>query len=57
MNAKCEECDADIPVPEDAIIGEIVKCKECGSDYEVEQISKSEVKLKAAEVAEEDWGE
>jgi lysine biosynthesis protein LysW len=44
-------------VPDDAIVGEIVKCKECGSDYEVESISKSGVKLKPAEVAEEDWGE
>jgi len=34
-----------------------VKCKECGSDYEVESISKGKVKLKPAEVAEEDWGE
>jgi lysine biosynthesis protein LysW len=34
-----------------------VKCKECGSDYEVESMSKGNVKLKPAEVAEEDWGE
>jgi lysine biosynthesis protein LysW len=34
-----------------------VKCKECGSDYEVESIAKGKVKLKPAEVAEEDWGE
>jgi lysine biosynthesis protein LysW len=38
-------------------VGEIVKCKECSSDYEVESISKGVVKLKPAEVAEEDWGE
>ena len=44
-------------MPDDAIVGEIVKCKECGSDYEVESISKTAVKLKAADVAEEDWGE
>jgi lysine biosynthesis protein LysW len=44
-------------VPDDAIVGEIVKCKECGSDYEVESMTKSSVKLKPAEVAEEDWGE
>ena len=57
MKAKCEECDGDVSVPDDAIVGEIVKCKECGSDYEVAEISKGEVKLKVAEVAEEDWGE
>ena len=35
MIAKCEECDADIIVPDDAIVGEIVQCKECQSEYEV----------------------
>jgi len=44
-------------VPDDAIVGEIVKCKECGSDYEVEAISGGKVKLKPAEQSEEDWGE
>jgi lysine biosynthesis protein LysW len=34
-----------------------VKCKECGSDYEVESMSKGNVKLKPAEETEEDWGE
>jgi lysine biosynthesis protein LysW len=34
-----------------------VKCKECGSEYEVESISSSGVKLKPADVAQEDWGE
>ena len=57
MIAKCEECDADITIPQDAIVGEIVQCKECGSEYEVASITADSVKLKKAEVAEEDWGE
>jgi len=57
LKATCDECGADISVPDDAIVGEIVKCKECSSDYEVAEISKGAVKLKVAEVAEEDWGE
>ena len=57
MIAKCEECDAEIEVPQDAIVGEIVQCKECSSEYEVASISGDSVKLKPAEVAEEDWGE
>ena len=57
MIAKCEECDADITIPEDAIVGEIVQCKECSSEYEVASISGGKVELKPAEVAEEDWGE
>jgi alpha-aminoadipate/glutamate carrier protein LysW len=57
MIAKCEECDADIIVPDDAIVGEIVQCKECQSEYEVASIIGGKVELKPAEVAEEDWGE
>ena len=57
LKAKCEECDADITIPDDAIVGEIVECKECSSEYEVASIANGQVKLKRAEVAEEDWGE
>ena len=57
MIAKCEECDAEITIPQDAIVGEIVQCKECSSEYEVASINGETVKLKKAEVAEEDWGE
>jgi alpha-aminoadipate/glutamate carrier protein LysW len=57
MKVKCEECDADISIPEDAIVGEIVQCKECSAEYEVASIGKDGVKVKQAEVAEEDWGE
>jgi len=57
MIAKCEECDADISIPQDAIVGEIVQCKECSSEYEVTSIGSDSVKLKKAEVAEKDWGQ
>lgn len=57
MIAKCEECDANINIPEDAIVGEIVQCKDCGAEYEVASIGAGKVTLKPAEVAEEDWGE
>lgn len=57
MIAKCEECDADVTVPDDAIVGEIVQCKECQSEYEVVSVGQGKVVLKPAEVAEEDWGE
>jgi alpha-aminoadipate carrier protein LysW len=32
---KCEECDAEIKIPEDSIEGEIVSCPDCGSSYEL----------------------
>ncbi len=58
MEAKCAECDARIPIPTDALIGEILRCKECGAEYEIAEVSgDGTAKLRAAEVAEEDWGE
>lgn len=44
-------------MPADAIVGEIVSCKDCGSEYEVAEISNGGVLLKAAEQVGEDWGE
>jgi alpha-aminoadipate carrier protein LysW len=55
--AKCDECGADIAIPKDAIVGEIVECKECSSEFEVSSMNAGRVELKKAEVAEEDWGE
>jgi len=57
ITAKCEECGADIAIPDDAIVGEIVQCKECSSEFEVSSLAKGKAELKPAEVAEEDWGE
>ncbi len=57
MEEKCAECDAKITVPADALVGEILRCKECGAEYEVSEVTKDGAKLRTAEVAEEDWGE
>lgn len=57
MDMKCAECDAGISVPNDAITGEIVSCKDCGSEYEVAEIKGGTAMLKPAEQVEEDWGE
>jgi len=57
MDTKCAECDADIAVPDDAIRGELVSCKDCGTDYEVVEIKSGTVMLKPANAVEEDWGE
>ncbi len=54
----CEECDAPLTIPDDAINGEIVSCKDCGASYEVAKDGKTGlVTLKPAEKAQEDWGE
>lgn len=57
METKCAECDAGIPVPTDAIPGEIVSCRDCGAEYEVAEVNGSGAMLKPAEQVEEDWGE
>jgi len=57
LNTNCTECGAGIPVPNDAIVGEIVSCKDCSSEYEVAEIANGTVLLKPAESVGEDWGE
>ena len=57
MNVECTECGAAIAVPDDVIVGEIVSCKDCASEYEVAQVSSGGVILKVAEKVGEDWGE
>jgi alpha-aminoadipate/glutamate carrier protein LysW len=53
----CLECDAAFNVQDDAIVGEIVSCPDCGADYEVASLDDGTVTLKAAESVKEDWGE
>lgn len=31
----CPECDATLNIPEDASVGEIVSCPDCGADFEI----------------------
>jgi len=57
LNTNCTECGAGITVPNDAIVGEIVSCKDCSSEYEVAEIANGTVLLKPAESVGEDWGE
>jgi alpha-aminoadipate/glutamate carrier protein LysW len=57
VNTSCKECGANLDVPSDAIVGEIVSCKDCSSEYEVAEISSGNVLLKPAEQVGEDWGE
>jgi alpha-aminoadipate/glutamate carrier protein LysW len=53
---ECQECGADINLPADAVVGEIVTCPDCGGDFEI--ASKGEkVELKPAETVGEDWGQ
>jgi alpha-aminoadipate/glutamate carrier protein LysW len=57
VKTHCTECDAEVKVPDDAIIGEIVSCPDCGQELEIVEIKNCNVKVKVAEVEGEDWGE
>lgn len=55
----CPECDAVLGIPDDADMGEIISCSDCGADYEIagRDGGSGDVKLKQAETIGEDWGE
>tara|TARA_B100001146_G_scaffold56047_1_gene49215 strand:+ start:1216 stop:1395 length:180 start_codon:yes stop_codon:yes gene_type:complete len=56
-NMKCPECDADLNIPDDAAVGEIVSCVDCGADYEISKKDGPAIEIKKAETVGEDWGE
>lgn len=51
----CPECEAEIELPSDVLLGEIVECEDCSAELEVTRLDPLTVEL-APEV-EEDWGE
>ena len=51
----CPECDDELNIPEDHILGEIITCIDCGTAYEI--TNKEPVEIKKAETIAEDWGE
>ncbi len=53
----CPECDAKLNIPDDATVGEIISCPDCGSDFEIASKNDSTCQLKQAEKVGEDWGE
>ena len=52
----CDECDGEIPVPGDAMSGEIVTCPECGASFEMVS-GGGGFALKPADTVGEDWGQ
>lgn len=57
MKTECEECLAVFEVSEDAIVGEVVTCPECGSNLEIVEISGGMAKSRKVQLSGEDWGE
>jgi alpha-aminoadipate carrier protein LysW len=57
MNKECQECGAEIKIPDDSLVGEIVTCPDCGADFEIANKTQNGVDLKPAESVGEDWGQ
>jgi alpha-aminoadipate/glutamate carrier protein LysW len=57
MKKECQDCSAEINVPDDALVGEIVTCPDCGTDFEIASKTQNIVDLKPAESVGEDWGQ
>jgi len=46
-----------LKIPDDASIGEIASCPDCGADLEIASKNANTCQLKHAEKVGEDWGE
>ena len=55
ISTVCVECEAELQLSSNPLIGEIVTCQECQAELEV--ISTEPVALQLAPEVEEDWGE
>jgi len=57
LKSRCPDCDAEIEIPADTEIGEIISCSGCGLELEVKTINGSCVELQELTIEGEDWGE
>ena len=55
LSGPCPICDAPVALQSGAVVSEIIKCRECGSDIEIRGLDP--VELAEAPMEEEDWGE
>lgn len=55
--AKCPDCDANLEVPQDVVVGEILSCPDCGLELEVKQVEGDRLELQELVIEGEDWGE
>ncbi|CAN5649422.1 lysine biosynthesis protein LysW [soil metagenome] len=57
MKKECKDCGAELTIPEDAMVGEIITCPDCGTDFEIISKTQNSVEMKQAESVGEDWGQ
>lgn len=55
--AKCPDCEAEIDVADDAMIGEILSCPDCGLELELGKAEDQTLELIKLAIEKEDWGE
>ena len=53
----CPDCLAEIEIPDDVMVGEIIECSDCGLELEVEKIDGKQVEIQRLSIEKEDWGE
>ena len=51
------DCDSEIKVEDDVLIGEILSCSECGIELEVSKRNENSIKVIELGIDGEDWGE
>ena len=52
---ECPVCGAELQLPDDLVVGELLECEDCGAELEVTGLGP--VTVEEAPEAEEDWGE
>lgn len=57
MKTECKDCGAEITVTNDAMVGEIITCPDCGADFEIVSKKEDIIEIKPAESVGEDWGQ
>jgi len=57
VKTNCPDCLAELEVPDDAVVGEIVNCTDCGLELEIEGIDNGKIELQKLAIEKEDWGE
>jgi alpha-aminoadipate carrier protein LysW len=57
FKAKCPDCDAELEIPADTEISEIISCPGCGLELEIKAVKDGRVDLQELTIEGEDWGE
>ncbi len=57
VKVTCPDCMGNIDVPDDAMVGEIVSCPDCGLEFEVKSAENGKIELEKLSIEKEDWGE